>query len=157
MSREYSHSSGVPMACHDLSRFVEAQRTDYARALEELTNGRKTTHWMWYVFPQLAGLGRSAMSREYGIAGVGEARAYMAHPLLGPRLEACANALLAVEGRTITQILGTTDDMKLRSCATLFAAVTPAGSVFERLLEKYNDGERDDRTLAMLRGDAEVI
>lgn len=145
------------MASYDLSRFIEAQRTDYARALEELTNGRKTTHWMWYIFPQLAGLGRSTTSRKYGIAGVGEARAYMEHPLLGNRLLACADALLAVQGRTINEILGAPDDMKLRSCATLFAAVTPPGSLFEQLLEKYHDGERDERTLAMLRGDAEAI
>ena len=145
------------MNTYDLSRFVEAQRADYARALQELTNGRKTTHWMWYIFPQVAGLGQSAMSRKYALAGLGEARAYMAHPLLGPRLEACAEALLAVEDRTITEILGTPDDMKLRSCATLFAAVTPPGSVFEQLLAKYHDGRRDELTLQVLRAEGEAI
>lgn len=141
------------MDSYDLTRFVDIQRTNYTRALQEITTGRKTTHWMWYIFPQVAGLGQSAMAREYGIAGIGEARAYMAHPLLGPRLTACAEALLAVQGRTITEILGTPDDMKLRSCATLFAAVTPPGSVFERLLEKYYAGERDERTLRALRAE----
>lgn len=145
------------MNTYDLSRFVDAQRTDYTRALQELTNGRKTTHWMWYIFPQVAGLGHSAMSRKYALAGLGEARAYMAHPILGPRLEACAEALLAVHGRTITEILGTPDDMKLRSCATLFAAVTPPGSVFEQLLAKYHDGRRDELTLQVLRAEGEAI
>lgn len=145
------------MNTYNLSRFVEAQRADYARALQELTNGRKTTHWMWYIFPQVAGLGQSAMSRTYGIAGLREARAYMAHPILGPRLEACAAALLAVHGRTITEILGTPDDMKLRSCATLFAAVTPPGSVFDQLLAKYHDGRRDELTLQALRAEGEAI
>ena len=145
------------MKGYDLSRFVEAQRADYARALQELTNGRKTSHWMWYIFPQVAGLGHSDMSRRYGLAGLGEARAYLAHPLLGTRLAACAEALLAVNGRTITEILGTPDDMKLRSCATLFAAVTPPGSAFERLLAKYHDGRRDDLTLQALRSEGEAI
>lgn len=144
------------MALYNLSRFVEAQRADYARALEELTNGRKTTHWMWYIFPQLAGLGRSAMSRTYGIAGIGEARAYIEHPLLGVRLLACADALLAVQGRTITEILGAPDDKKLRSCATLFATVTPPGSVFDQLLAKYHDGQRDQLTLEALRARGET-
>lgn len=145
------------MTAYDLSRFVEAQRADYARALQEITNGRKTSHWMWYIFPQVAGLGHSAMSRRFSLAGLGEARAYMAHPLLGPRLAACAEALLAVNGRTITEILGTPDDMKLRSCATLFAAVTPPGSVFEQLLAKYHDGHRDGLTLQALRAEGEAI
>ena len=144
------------MGSYDLSRFLEAQRADYARARVELANGRKTTHWMWYIFPQVAGLGQSAMSRKYAIAGVEEARAYLAHALLGPRLASCAEALLAVRGRTITEILGTPDDMKLRSCATLFAAVTPPGSVFDRLLAKYHDGHRDELTLHALRADPEA-
>ena len=145
------------MSSYDLSRFVEAQRADYAQALAELANGRKTTHWMWYIFPQLVGLGQRAMSRKYAIAGLEEARAYLAHELLGPRLTACAEALLAVNGRTVTEILGTPDDTKLRSCATLFAAVTPAGSVFVRLLEKYHGGQRDDRTLHALREQGEAV
>ena len=139
------------MTSPDLSRFEEGQRLAYAGALEEITNGRKIGHWLWYIFPQLAGLGKSAKSVEFGVAGLTEARAYMAHPVLGTRLDACAEALLAVDGRTITEILGATDAMKLRSCATLFAAVTPPGSVFEQLLEKYYNGERDERTLHALR------
>lgn len=145
------------MDAHNLSRFEEAQRGAYESALREITNGRKTTHWMWFIFPQIAGLGQSTMSRKYGIAGLGEARAYMADPLLGPRLEECAEALLAVDGRTIREIMGTPDDVKLRSCATLFAAVTPPGSVFDRLLAKYHDGRRDDLTLQALRAEAEAI
>lgn len=139
------------MTSSDLSRFVERQRLAYAGALEEITNGRKVGHWIWFIFPQLAGLGRSAESVQFGLAGLAEARAYMAHPVLGPRLEACAQALLAVEGRTITEILGGTDAMKLGSCATLFAAVTPPGSVFELLLAKYYNAARDHLTLQALR------
>ena len=145
------------MASSDLSRFVERQRLEYAGALEEISNGRKVGHWIWFIFPQLAGLGKSAESVTYGVAGLAEARAYMAHPVLGPRLQACAHALLAVEGRNVTEILGDTDAMKLRSCATLFAAVMPAGSVFEQLLAKYYNGERDGLTLRALRAQGETV
>ena len=145
------------MASSDLSRFVERQRLEYARALEEITSGRKSGHWIWFIFPQIVGLGQSPESVTFGLAGLAEARAYMAHPVLAPRLEACAHALLAVEGRTIMEILGKTDAMKLRSCATLFAAVTPPGSVFERLLAKYHHGERDELTLRILRDQGETI
>ena len=145
------------MASSDLSRFVERQRLQYAGALEEITNGRKVGHWIWFIFPQLAGLGKSRESVRFGVAGLADARAYMAHPVLGPRLEACAHALLAVEGRTVTEILGGTDAMKLKSCATLFAAVTPPGSVFDQLLAKYHNGERDELTLGALRAQGETV
>ncbi|MDB4891785.1 MAG: hypothetical protein JWL61_3640 [Gemmatimonadetes bacterium] len=138
------------MSSHSLSRFVDAQRGVYANALLEITRGRKESHWMWFVFPQLVGLGQSAMAQRYGITGVEEARAYVAHPVLGPRLQECMEAALGVEGRTATEIFGRPDDRKLQSCATLFAAVTPPGSVFERLLAKYYDAERDERTLQLL-------
>lgn len=106
-----------------LERFVKAQAEDYARALEEVRRGRKRTHWMWYIFPQLRGLGRSATAHQYGIANLEEARAYLAHPILGPRLlESCA-AALCVEGKTAHEIFGSPDDLKLRSCMTLFATV----------------------------------
>ncbi|CAN5752554.1 DUF1810 domain-containing protein [soil metagenome] len=145
------------MASSNLSRFVERQRLEYAGALEEITNGRNVGHWIWFIFPQLSGLGKSDESVMFGVAGLAEARAYIAHPILGPRLEACAQALLAVEGRTLIEILGNTDAMKLGSCATLFAAVTPPGSVFEQLLAKYHNGERDELTLRALRTQGETI
>ncbi|MFB3820071.1 MAG: DUF1810 domain-containing protein, partial [Candidatus Methylomirabilales bacterium] len=127
---------------HDLNRFVRAQEGDYERALAELRSGRKRTHWMWYIFPQLDGLGFSATARHYGIKSLEEARAYLAHPILGPRLEESAEAVLRIEGRSATAIFGSPDDLKLRSCATLFAAASPPGSVFERLLGKYYGGAR---------------
>ncbi len=135
---------------YELSRFVRAQKHVYADALSEITNGRKRTHWMWFVFPQLAGLGVSATSERYAIATVDEARAYLDHPILGPRLLECSESLLRVEGRSATAILGTPDDLKLRSCATLFASVSPPGSVFDRVLEKYYGGARDPKTLRLL-------
>jgi uncharacterized protein (DUF1810 family) len=137
---------------HDLNRFVEAQKRDYARALAEVKAGEKRSHWMWYVFPQLEGLGFSQTAKYYGIAGRAEAEAYLAHPVLGPRLAECCEAALAVEGRSAYEIFGSPDDLKLRSCATLFAAVSPPGSVFERLLAKYCGGERDEKTLRLLAG-----
>ena len=135
---------------HDLARFVEAQRGSYERALAEITSGRKGSHWMWYVFPQLAGLGVSATSRQYAIASLAEAEAYLRHELLGPRLVACANAALAVEGGSAREIFGSPDDLKLRSSATLFAQVSAAGSVFHRLLDKYFGGEPDQATLRLI-------
>ena len=135
---------------HDFARFVSAQARDYACALAEIRAGRKRSHWMWYVFPQYAGLGFSATTQRYAIKSLAEARAYLAHPILGPRLGECAEALLHIEGRSATEVLGSPDDLKLRSCATLFAFVAPPGSPFERLLDRYFAGERDDRTLRLL-------
>ena len=134
----------------NLSRFVQAQQGDFERALAEVTAGRKRTHWMWYIFPQLDGLAFSSTSKYYAIQGLDEARAYLAHPVLGPRLIECAEAALRVEGRSATAIFGSPDDLKLRSCATLFACVSPPGSVFERLLDKYYGGQRDQKTLRLL-------
>lgn len=133
----------------DLKRFVSAQEGDYARALAEVRAGRKRTHWMWYVFPQLDGLGSSSTARFYALKSADEARAYLAHPLLGPRLLECSEAALAVEGRTASAIFGFPDDLKLRSCATLFAHISPPDSVFAQLLAKYFDGP-DARTLELL-------
>jgi uncharacterized protein (DUF1810 family) len=135
---------------HDLNRFVRAQENDYARALAEIRGGRKRTHWIWYIFPQLDGLGFSETARHYGIRGLDEARAYLGHPVLGPRLVECAEAVLAVQGRSAREIFGTPDDLKLRSCATLFAEVSPPDSVFHGLLEVYFSGKADGRTLALL-------
>ena len=133
-----------------LSRFVEAQSGTYERALGELRAGRKRSHWMWYVFPQIEGLGLSTTSRRYAIKSVDEARAYLAHPLLGPRLVACFEALLALRGQSAHAIFGSPDDMKLRSCATLFERVAPPGSVFSHVLDRYFAGERDAATLRLL-------
>ena len=135
----------------DLERFVRAQEHDYARALDELRAGAKRSHWIWYVFPQCAGLGASEMSRRYAIASLDEARAYLAHPLLGPRLVACADAVLAHGDRSARQIMGSPDDLKLRSSATLFALVSPPGSVFERVLAWFFRGERDVRTVELMQ------
>ena len=139
---------------HDLTRFVAAQRGSYERALAEIASGRKRSHWMWYVFPQFAGLGSSATSRKYAIASQAEAQAYLRHELLGPRLVACAEAALSVEGRSAREIFGPPDDLKLRSSATLFAHVSPEGSVFHRLLDKYFGGEPDEATLRLLAASA---
>lgn len=135
---------------HDLNRFVDAQAGDYEQALAEIKSGRKRSHWMWYVFPQIEGLGSSSMSRRYSIKSAAEARAYLDHPLLGHRLVESAEAALRVEGRSASEIFGSPDDMKLKSCATLFASVTPPDSVFARVLGKFFKGERDDKTLKLL-------
>ena len=135
---------------HDLGRFVQAQQGDYERALAEIRAGRKRSHWMWYIFPQYDGLGFSPTTRRYSIKSVAEAQAYLAHPVLGPRLVEIAEAALRVEGRSALEVFGSPDDMKLRSCATLFAHVSPPGSVFERLLGKYFDGEPDEKTLRLI-------
>ena len=134
----------------NLDRFVQAQTTEYDQALAEISGGQKRSHWMWYIFPQLDGLAFSETSRFYAIKSLAEARAYLEHPVLGPRLIACAEAALDVEGRTARAIFGSPDDLKLRSCATLFASVSPAGSVFHRLLDKFYNGQRDDKTLRLL-------
>src|SRR2546421_416805 len=124
-----------------LERFVRAQEPVYADALAEIRAGAKRSHWMWFIFPQLAGLGRSDMARRYAIGRLDEARAYLAHPVLGRRLRDCFAALLSVEGRSAHEIFGSPDDMKLRSCATLFDRVE-SGSLFEQALAKYYRGER---------------
>jgi uncharacterized protein (DUF1810 family) len=136
---------------HDLERFVRAQEEAYVRALGELRSGRKLTHWMWYIFPQFRGLGSSPMSRQFAIRSADEARAFLQHPVLGPRLRECASAILAIADRTAREILGSPDDLKLRSSATLFAHVSPPGSEFELLLKKYWKGEPDPPTLELLR------
>lgn len=135
---------------HDLQRFVAAQRGSYEHALAEIASGRKRSHWMWYVFPQFAGLGASATSRQYAIASLEEAEAYLRHEVLGPRLVACAEAALAVKGRSAREIFGSPDDLKLRSSATLFAQVSRAGSVFHRLLDRYFNSEPDEATLRLV-------
>ena len=135
---------------YNLNRFVQAQGSQYEDALLEIRSGRKRSHWMWYIFPQYAGLGASAMSRRYAIASEAEAEAYLHHPILGPRLLTCAEAALVVEGRSASEIFGSPDDLKLRSCATLFARVSPPRSVFHQLIDKYFRGVPDERTLRLL-------
>ena len=138
---------------YDLNRFVRAQQDDYERALSEITSGQKRTHWMWYIFPQLDGLAFSSTAKRYAIKSVEEARSYLEHPILGPRLLNCAEAVVGVEGRSAAEIFGSPDDLKLKSCATLFSSVGPPGSVFDRLLEKYYRGQRDGKTLELLSRD----
>jgi uncharacterized protein (DUF1810 family) len=138
---------------HDLQRFLDAQDRGgtYERALGELRAGRKASHWMWFVFPQLAGLGRSEMARRYAIASLDEAKAYLAHPVLGPRLRECAAALLALdEGRSARQVLGDTDAVKLRSSMTLFDRAAPEEPLFGRVLDRYFDGRPDEATVERL-------
>jgi uncharacterized protein (DUF1810 family) len=135
---------------YNLGRFVQAQEKDYEQALSEIRRGRKRSHWMWYIFPQFEGLGGSWASKLYSVKSVAEARAYLAHPVLGPRLVECAEAALRVEGLSAVEIFGSPDDMKLRSCATLFGFASSEGSVFHRVIDKYFHGQRDDRTLALI-------
>ena len=134
----------------DLKRFVSAQRSDFATALQELRQGLKQSHWIWYIFPQVAGLGRSPMSERYAIRSAAEARAYLEHGVLGPRLKECAAAVLAHTDKDVSDIMGHPDDLKLKSSMTLFAAVSPPGSVFEQVLESFYAGQRDPATLLFL-------
>ena len=138
------------MDADELNRFIDAQQGIYEIALSEIRQGQKRSHWMWFVFPQYAGLGISPTSQRYAIKTLAEAEAYLKDPVLGRRLVECAEALLRIEGRSAQQIFGSPDDMKLKSSATLFAHVSPSGSVFERVLDKYFRGERDDKTLRLI-------
>ena len=135
----------------DLSRYIDAQEGVYGSALAELRKGKKQGHWMWFIFPQIAGLGRSVMSRRYAIASLDEARAYLKHKVLGPRLEECCRAIMELQGKSAREIFGETDEMKLRSSATLFAEASGPGSVFHEILQKYFNGERDSKSLDLLR------
>ena len=132
---------------YDLSRFVEAQDTVYRRVLTELGQGCKTSHWMWFVFPQIEGLGRSAMARRFAISSLEEARAYLQHRVLGPRIEECARLVCEVSGKTIHEIFGSPDDMKFRSSMTLFALAAPERGIFDEALKKYFAGQKDPLTL----------
>jgi uncharacterized protein (DUF1810 family) len=134
----------------DLQRFVVAQDGVYGRVKAELAAGTKSSHWMWFVFPQLAGLGRSGMAQRYGIASMAEAEAYLRHPVLGARLKECCHLVLAVEGKTALQIFGSPDELKLRSCLTLFEQTDPHEPLFSQLLDRYYVGERDIVTLRLL-------
>jgi len=135
---------------YDLDRFVTEQDRDYETVLGELRRGRKGSHWIWFIFPQITGLGHSAMSRHFAIGSLDEARAYLAHPVLGPRLRECARLVLAVEGRTAEEILGSIDAMKLRSSMTLFHRAAPDEPEFALILDRYFDGVEDEATLTRL-------
>ena len=141
---------------YELQRFVDAQDQGgiYEAAIAELRRGRKTSHWMWFVFPQLQGLGLSAMARRYAISGVDEARAYLAHPVLGPRLRDSTTAVVAVPGRNVTDILGGIDAMKLCSSMTLFAEAAPHEEIFRQVLQRFYGGRSDPRTIEGLAGSA---
>jgi uncharacterized protein (DUF1810 family) len=134
----------------NLARFVQAQELVYSSVLRELQRGRKTTHWMWFIFPQLRGLGYSSTSRYFAISGREEAQQYLSHPALGARLVECSRAVLAHPGQTARAIFGSPDDVKLRSCMTLFETVPGADPVFAQVLEQFFQGERDAQTLKLL-------
>lgn len=137
---------------HDLRRFVEAQEEVIDQVKRELRSGRKQTHWMWFVFPQVEGLGSSRMAQRYAIGSREEAEAYLAHPTLGPRLRECTALVNEIEGRSANEVFGSPDDLKFRSSMTLFEAVAENPETFEAALERYYDGDRDDRTLELLDG-----
>jgi uncharacterized protein (DUF1810 family) len=134
----------------DLTRFINAQEMVYARVLFELRNGRKRSHWMWFIFPQIDGLGSSSTTKRYAIESFEEAQEYLKHPLLGKRLRECAEAVLAIEGRSVSEIFGYPDDMKLKSSMTLFENVAGSDSIFSSILDKYFNGARDSGTLNLL-------
>ncbi|AHY43479.1 DUF1810 domain-containing protein [Stutzerimonas decontaminans] len=135
---------------HNLQRFVDAQRDHYERALKELRGGRKRTHWIWFIFPQLQGLGRSAMAQQYAISGRNEAIAYLQHPILGPRLQTCTEAMLEHRDGSARQILGSPDDLKFHSSMTLFAATAPEPTLFEQALQVFFDGQPDAASVERL-------
>jgi uncharacterized protein (DUF1810 family) len=133
-----------------LQRFIDAQQPVYAAVLSELRAGRKRSHWMWFIFPQLAGLGHSVTSRTFAVSSFSEAVAYLAHPTLGPRLRECAALVAGIEGRSIAEIFGYPDDLKFHSSMTLFAQAAPQEPVFATCLQKYFGGRPDPQTLALL-------
>ena len=134
----------------DMDRFITAQATTYAQALSEIRSGGKRSHWMWFIFPQLKGLGYSSNANYYGIGGLSEATAYIQHPILGPRLIEISRALLNLPGNDATNVMGSPDDMKLRSSMTLFSLVKGADPVFELVLDKYFQSQKDNQTIALL-------
>lgn len=134
----------------NLNRFIVAQEKIYDNVFAELKSGRKRTHWMWFIFPQIEGLGNSYNSKFYAIKSIGEAHQYLAHPVLGVRLIECGEAILAIEGKSALEIFGSPDDQKLKSSMTLFECAADSNSVFTRVLEKYFNNERDERTLRLL-------
>ena len=147
IQRDSTSDRGDPF---DLNRFISAQEGIYDRALAELRDGLKRSHWMWYIFPQVEGLGHSPTTRRYSIKSLEEARHYLAHPVLGQRLKESAEAVLAIQGRSAADIFGHPDDWKLQSSMTLFELVSGSESVFGRILDKYDQGKRDPRTIQIV-------
>ena len=145
-----TNDKNYPNNPFDLNRFVSAQDKVYDRVLAELENGRKQSHWMWYIFPQLDGLAQSATSKHYAIKSSSEAMAYLNHPVLGRRLIECTDTILGIKGKTVSEIFGYPDDLKLKSSMTLFSEVA-ANSIFSFVLDKYFQGERDTKTLQLLK------
>ena len=139
------------MDINSLDRFLEAQEHKYDKALKEIQNGKKRTHWMWYIFPQLRGLGRSQMAHTYGINGIEEAKNYLAHPILSDRLIKITEALLAHKDKSAHKIFGDIDDMKLQSCMTLFSLISEIDSVFHQVLDCFYDGKMDKYTIALIK------
>src|SRR6476661_8159266 len=137
---------------HDLQRFVDAQADVYEDVVDELRAGHKASHWMWFVFPQLRGLGHSPTAQHYGIASLDEARAYLAHDVLGPRLRECTRLVAAIDGRSVDEIFGWPDNLKVRSSMTLFAHATDDDTDFRGVLDKFYDGEEDPATVDRLSG-----
>ncbi|MBW9117929.1 DUF1810 domain-containing protein [Rhizobium cauense] len=135
---------------YNLDRFIDAQNGIYERALSELRAGRKRSHWMWFIFPQIAGLGSSFMAEKYAIRSAEEALAYLADPVLGSRMVRCAEAVLSIEDRSAHDVFGSPDDLKLKSSMTLFAAVSEHGSPFHRVIDRFYEGRFDERTIQLL-------
>ena len=157
MVESLMHDESVPHGEPDpfrLNRFLEAQAGVYESALAELRRGRKTGHWMWFIFPQIDGLGRSPAARFYAIKSPEEAKGYLSHPALGARLQQCSEALLDLEESSASEILGFPDDLKLRSSMTLFATIAGSDSVFSRVLGRFFGGQPDPRTLELLNGES---
>lgn len=134
-----------------LTRFLDAQNQVYLKALGEIQQGQKQSHWMWFIFPQLKGLGTSDAANYYGIRSLAEAKAYLQHPVLGKHLRQITTALLALEGKNAFEVFGSPDDMKLRSCMTLFSLALDTEDIFQHVLDKYFGGERDNKTISILR------
>jgi uncharacterized protein (DUF1810 family) len=147
LARDYLISPSDP---YNLQRFVDAQERYYGHACAELRNGRKESHWMWFIFPQIKGLGGSSFSKTFAISSLREAEEYLQHPLLGPRLRECSQLVNLIEGHSIREIFGFPDDLKFRSCMTLFAHATSQNEVFRDALRKYFEGEFDPLTLGLL-------
>lgn len=135
---------------YEISRFIKAHQSDYQRALSEIKNGKKVSHWIWYIFPQIKGLGRSSMSEYYGIQDLDEAKAYLADPILGKHLIEICDVLLSLDTNDATEVMGRPDDRKLKSSMTLFDAATESLDIFQMVLDKYYHGKKDYRTLKML-------
>lgn len=136
---------------YDLNRFVKEQQYSYRDAYSEVSCGRKRSHWMWYIFPQISGLGMTAISKRYSIKSIKEAKAYYEHPYLGKNLRDISEVLLTLQTNDPYEVFGSPDDLKLRSCMTLFAEAVPEEEVFQKVLDKFYDGKKDERTLAILR------